>query len=142
MLRLATGNDPGVYFRPLTDYRVICHGFYQRRIDLADQIEAAKRELAIVQQAQQTAEANAVFRKAELDEARTALAAVIEERDAIEVHGKALKAEIDKRNSEIDQLLLYNQAVAAQIAKIQSDAAKAINARTLGMVQAGAGGTN
>jgi len=131
--------QPGTYFRPLRDYRLLFRDYYHQRTLLADEIESNSRKLAINQKTRQRAEEQRDAYTREKTVAEQELAEVEKERDALAAHRKALEARLAQVNQEIDRLLKANQATAVRIATIQRDAASRIDARTRGVAQTGTG---
>ena len=131
----------GKYVRPLRDYQVLFAPSAARTL-LADQIDAATRDMKLVEEAlaqaqeqEEAAKQDVAAAKEDVEEVRRPA------RRGGRLSQDAASRSLDAAKADIDQLLENNQDMAGQIAKLQLEAARRIDQRTRAMAQSGAGGT-
>ena len=127
----------GVFMRQLRDYWGIFRALDWQRLTLQLEIAALDRDLKYAETGQANAESLRTAAQNQVDVSQTELAEVTRKRGVLEAHQKALDAKVKAFKASVEDLIRSNSALAAQIAKIQLDAARKIDARTGAMVRSG-----
>jgi hypothetical protein len=125
----------GVYSRQLRDYGTLLEDFDRQRTLLFDLREATERDKKLVQDALAQAQAQIQACAKDIAETKADVAKLRAERDAVaQLHDSLNRRAADLRK-EVTRLIEANQGIAGQIAKIQLDATRKIDARTRAVVQ-------
>lgn len=129
----------GVFHRQLRDYRSLLELYHKRRTILVDLKESAERDLRYITAAVDDANKQIAFHQQEIAALKADLAKFRAERDAVLAHEKAVEQKLGELRGGIQMLVEDNRNKAAQIARIQLDAARKIDARTRAMAQTAEG---
>jgi hypothetical protein len=141
----AEANDPEErvskdkkYVRELFDYATAFQQLHVERSALIDLIAAAKRNLATILSAMETAELAKKQNEQDKVEAQKEKDVVVAERDAAEASLKEVEALLADRQKAVQQAVSLIQSMAGEVARIQLEATRKINERTRALMQAGA----
>jgi len=135
--RVETDEDgQKTYVRRLRDYDALLKWHHMQRVLLADQQETVRRDHQFAADARTDAEKQLQFRESEAQTLRQKREAVARQRDVVASLARQLQVRAAAYQSAVVKVLSTNKAVAGQIAKIQLDASRRINARTREMAQA------
>jgi hypothetical protein len=126
----------GMFIRTLRDYEVLFDEEHRLRSTVIDQIRVADRDLQYLQQALDDGRLQRQARQKEIRDREQEKQQVLHERDSVVAHEAKLDAAIASMKRAIADLIARNEATIAQVGRIQADAARVINARTAGVVQA------
>ncbi len=126
----------GMFIRTLRDYEVLFDEEHRLRSTVIDQIRVADRDLQYLQQALDDSRLQRQARQKEIRDREQEKQKVLHERDSVVAHEAKLDAAIASMKRAIADLIARNEATIAQVGRIQADAARVINARTAGVVQA------
>jgi Flp pilus assembly pilin Flp len=126
--------------RKLRDYQVLMTIYNVRCILTIDEIDAAQRDLKLVEDALAQAKQQEEAAKRDVAEAKVDAAKYTRERDAVVTYLKTLQQDVETVKTAISKLIENNKAMAGQIAKLQLDAAQQIDQRTRAMARANTGG--
>jgi hypothetical protein len=129
----------GTYRRWLRDYEALFKTYYMQQTILFDQAEALRQDNKYLGAAVAQAELQERFREKEKTQLQADKTKYVRERDAVETHRKALQANVDAVRASVAEIMEYNKETAHQIAEIQSEATRRIDAQTRSMAQAGVG---
>ena len=125
----------GMYVRQLRDYSTLFSEMRRLRSNTQARIEIANRDKQFLDESLADARGLQQARQQEIQDLQQELTLVRRERDAVQNHQTALAAAIDTMKQAIDNMMATNEATVAEIARIQSEAARIINARTVGVAQ-------
>jgi len=131
----------GKYVRLIRDYHVLLGAAGVRRTLLLDQIDAAARDVKLVEDALAQAKQQEEAVKQDVAAAKEEVKKYAAERNAVKTYRTTLEQELGATKAGIDDLLKNNQKMAQQIAKLQWEAVRRIDQRTRAMARSGAGGT-
>lgn len=135
------GNRPadakGVYSRQLRDYAALLANYDRQRTVLFDLREATERDKKLIQDALAQAQARIQACTKEIAETKADLARLRFEGEAVGQLLSSLSRRTADLLKEVQRLITENQDIAGQIAKIQLDATRKIDARTRAVVQSG-----
>jgi len=120
----------GNYLRPLKDYEVLFREQHRQYSRLVDLIEAAKRDKQYVETALADARRQAEFRQKQIALVKAEKEKLLRQRDLVAEHQEAVKTKLDAIEATIQQLLKENRALAGEIARLQVQASREIDART------------
>jgi hypothetical protein len=140
--KAAEASDPedrrmdGKYVRRLRDYNPILERYARERTVLADAMVSGKRDEAGLQEAVTQAKAGEEFCRAEITKLKEEVAKATAERNAVADLAKRLDDSIAQQVKANTQVIELNQAMAADIARYQLEAARAIDRRTGTVAQA------
>jgi hypothetical protein len=130
------------YVRWLRDYQVQFGVQNLHRTLLVDQIDATARDLKLVEDALELAKQQEEAAKQDVASALEEKKEFSRQRDSVTTYLKSVQQELDAAQADIEKRLKSNQKMAEQMAKLQLEAARAIDERTrAAMAQSGAGGT-
>jgi hypothetical protein len=135
------GNVEGTYLRPLRDYGVLFNAYHLQESVLIDLIESAERDKHYMEDAAADAKRQEQFQKDERKQLKAELTKRTGERDVVVAHRKALEAAVAALQTAIAKVISENRTTASQIAEIQMDATRRIDAQLRRMVQSGAAGS-
>lgn len=130
----------GTFVRQLHDYGTIFRRRFAEKTLLADRFEWYQRDIAYLRQSVAEAKEQVAMRQRELQSAKTELQAMTRERDAVQAQVVALQKRVDAVQGLLKQLLAANKQIVDQIAQVQFDAARRIDAKTRAMAQTPEGG--
>ncbi len=125
------------YQRKLRDYGVLFQEYHHRYSLWVEAMEAVKKDQLLIKAAQDGVQEQVNLRGQEIVRLQAEKADEIRKRDAVAAHRKAVEAklaEVEVRNQEYEK---SNQAMVAEIARIQLEATRLIDAQTRKMAQAG-----
>jgi len=147
-------NRDGVFRRRLRDYAALLHAApYGEQYDalipsrrsrqtlLTDLIAIMQRDVQFMQAAAADAKRQVTFRQNEIASLKADLAKIRAERDAVAAHRQRLEQKLKELKAFVEKMLEQNRTMAAQIARIQLEAARRIEARTRAMAQSAEEGT-
>ena len=129
----------GKYVRPLLDYNILFNDEQEKRMLLADTIQALQQDKQLVQEALEEARTQADACAKDIASTKTEKEGMQRERDIVAAHRKDLEKNLGKMEAWIAHLIEINQAMAGRIAKLQLEAVQRIDRRTREMAQSGAG---
>ena len=129
--------DGKTYVRRLRDYEVLFREYHRQRSITVDLVEATTRDKQYIEAALADAKEQEQFRQKEIAALKTDLAKISRERDAVAAHHKILKEKLAAVNASVELAMKTNSAMAGEIAKIQLEASRLIDARTNRMAQSG-----
>jgi hypothetical protein len=130
-------NAKGTYVRRLNDYNTIYRLRHQERIVLGDTFEVLRRDIAAVKSSVAEAKEQVAARTRQIESLKSELGVVNKERAAVTAHFESLRRKSADVEAKVKELIAANQQIATQIAKMQFDAARQIDARTRAMAQTG-----
>jgi len=130
----------GKYVRTLRDYQVLLGAVRVARTLLIDRIDAATRDKKLVEDALALARQQEEAVQAELASAKREVEEFARQRDAVAAYRRLIERELESVRAAIARLIENNQAMAGQIAKLQSEATRRIDQRTRAMARNGIGG--
>ena len=125
--------------RPLRDYQVLLSAASLRHTFLMDRISAAAGDNKFVDEALAQAKQQEEAVQRDLALAKEEVKKSAGEQDAVAAYRKAIQQELDAVKAAVAHLIESNQAMAGQLAKLQSEAARRIDQRTRAMAQSGTG---
>ncbi len=140
--KAAEASDPedrrvdGKYVRRLRDYGPILERYSRERTVLADALVSGKRDEAGLQEAVTQAKAGEELCRAEITKLKEELTKATAERNAVVDLAKRLDEGIAQQVKANTQAIELNQAMAADIARHQLEAARVIDRRTGTVAQA------
>jgi hypothetical protein len=117
---LADGKEDKV--RPLRDYGFLLKEYDRKRAILIELQESISRRKTFTEKALTDAKAQVEFRKKQVAGLEVDLKRMQQERDAALAYQKSLETELKERQSKIKMLIQKNRKMAADIAKMQSEA--------------------
>ncbi len=126
-------------FEYLADYEGLFNEYYHLRAALTDAIASEQADLAAMENSLARAQQRIDQLHKEVAEVKVELAKVEAARDTVANHQQGVQKKVDELQSAIVQTQKANQDAAAEIARIQLEAARRIDERTRNMAQAGAG---
>lgn len=130
----------GTFVRQLHDYGSIFRRRFAEKALLADRFEWYQRDIRYLQESLAEAKEQVAMRQQEIASAKQELQAVVRERDAVKAQEVALQKRIEAITGLVRQLLAENRRIADQIAQVQFDVARRIDAKTRAMAQSPEGG--
>ncbi len=130
----------GTFVRQLHDYGAIFRRRFAEKSLLADRFEWYQRDIAYLRQSVAEAKEQVAMREREVQSAKAELQAMTRERDAAQAQVVALQKRVDAVQGLLKQLLAANKQIVDQIAQVQFDAARRIDAKTRAMAQTPEGG--
>jgi molecular chaperone DnaK (HSP70) len=131
----------GKYVRRLRDYRVQSAVQNMYRTLLTDKIDATARDLKLIEESLAQAKEQDEAAKQDVAAATEEAKEFSRQRDAVAAYLKSVEKELDAAQADIEKRLKDNREMAENMAKLQLEAARAIDERTRSMAQSGAGGT-
>lgn len=126
----------GKYVRQLRDYKTLFDDLRRLRSNFQARIEIAKRDKQFLDDSLAEARNYQVSKQQEIQNRQQELTEVRREREAVQAYQAALQAAISTMQQTIADMMATNEATVAEIARIQSEAARIINARTASVAQA------
>jgi hypothetical protein len=143
------GNDPEdrifktaegskVYVRRLRDYKQLLDGYHLKHAVFVDQFLTLSNDTKYLEDALADVRQQVQFCQKEVDGLKAEYATATKERDAVLAHQRVLQGKVQVFESAVADMIKSNLAVAGEIARIQLDAARRIDARMRTMAQAGA----
>jgi len=139
----AEASDPedrrqdGKYVRRLRDYSLLLERYSRERTELADARESGNRDKQGLEEALAGSKTHEEFTRKELAALKDELAKAKAERDAVAEHLKRLDTSLAQQLKANAQAIELNQAMAADIARRQLEAARLIDRRSGAMAQFG-----
>ena len=127
------GAAQGIYVRQLRDYEIFFKDYHLQETILVDEFESTTRDKQYVDVTLAATQTQLQFREKKKAQLNGELADRQRELGAVGAHRKALESKLDAVSSAITGLIGRNIATAAQIAKIQLEAARRIDQRTRNM---------
>lgn len=128
----------GKYTRRLRDYNTLFDEMRRLRSITQARIEIAKRDKQFLDESLAEARNQQQSRQQEIQDLQQDLTEVRRQRDAAQRYQAALAAAISTMEQAIATMMATNEATIAEIARIQSEAARIINAQTASVVQTAA----
>ncbi len=125
--------------RPLHDYLAVFRSCETYRTLFADRMESITRDLKYLNDAKQDAENEEALTEKEKSQVALEQKRAHKERDAVVQHYEALQRLLANNLAAVKAAITNNLFYAQQIAKLQKDAAEAIDRRTRSMAQFGPG---
>jgi hypothetical protein len=125
------------YVRKLRDYQVYFQEYHHRYSLWVQAMDAVKRDQQLIKAAQDGAQAQVDLRVKEIARLEAEKTDEIRKRDAVATHRKAVEAKLAQIEALDQQLEKSNQAMVAEIARIQLEVTRLIDAQTRKMAQAG-----
>ncbi|MHB8901936.1 MAG: hypothetical protein ACYC6Y_24535 [Thermoguttaceae bacterium] len=126
----------GMFIRTLRDYEVYFAEGHRLRAMIIDRIRAAQRDLQFLRESLEDSRQQRQATQNEITSLGQQLAKAVQERDMVLQHEARLDAAIASMQKVVADLVARNEATLAQVASIQTEAARVISARTAGVVQA------
>ncbi|MGQ9573810.1 MAG: hypothetical protein ACUVUC_00690 [Thermoguttaceae bacterium] len=123
------------YAPQLCDYEVLFNDFYRQRAIRADQINKARRHLAMTEAAIKDAETLVAGLKQDVSTSLQELGQRRREAQDAETLRKGLQATCSQLEAEIQDALQTSRKLAAELARLQLEGARQIDQRTRGMAQ-------
>ncbi len=121
------------------DYEVFFKWYHHWRSVLFDLEESAERDYQYAKVALDGAQRQVALREEEVAQLEQKKVDIVLQRDAAAAHHKLLKAKVAALRAAVTRMIASNKAAAGQIAKIQLEAARQIDARTQRVAQSTAG---
>lgn len=128
-------NAKGMFIRTLRDYEVLFDEEHRIRSLMVDRIRVMERDLKFLQYALDDFRLQKQARQKEIRDLEQEKDKVSLERDSVVAHKAKLESAIASMNKAISDLIERNEATIAMVGRMQSEAARIINARTAGVVQ-------
>lgn len=122
--------------RKLRDYQVLFTNYHHEVSMWREQMEALTRDAQYVEAALQAAQKEVEACQADVAELKTELAKMTRERDAVAAHLKAVESLLTAKKTSLKETLARNRELAGEIARIQWEATRRIDARAQKMAQA------
>jgi hypothetical protein len=119
----------GIFVRQLRDYESLIRWFYRQRAEWTDRLAAAQRTSNYLQRVMADAAVQHQFRQRDVDYFRQEKAREIEERDLVANSRQSLEEKLQSERAEILRLLTENRRMAAEIARAQLEAIRAVEER-------------
>jgi len=141
----AAADDPtdckvdGKYRRHLRDYKQIFRNCETERILFDDMCEVVQKNLAYIQNARDDAKEQLKFAEQTEASLKADLAQSLKERMAVNGHLAVLQKRLEVLQGAVDQKIQDNLGLAAEIAKMQLEAARHVDERTHRMAAFGPG---
>jgi hypothetical protein len=129
--------DSAKFERKLRDYGVYFQEYHRRYSLWVEATEAVKKDQQFLKVAKDAADEQIDLRGKELVKLQDEKKDEIRKRDAVASHCKAVEAKLAEIETLNQQLEKSNQAMVAEIARIQWEATRAIDGQTRKMAQAG-----
>ena len=133
---LQTGQ--GKYFRQLRDYDELFRYYHLQLARVDDQRDVTARHKAYIDAALKDAQAQVQYRQKERDQLVLDIKVGLRQRDAASAHLEAVRERLGAIQQAILRTIQANQAMAAEIARIQQEATRVIDERIRRMARAGA----
>jgi predicted ribosome quality control (RQC) complex YloA/Tae2 family protein len=121
----------------LCDYNTLFEEFYRQTFVTTDRINSAEADLKAVEAAKTAADQQIEQVKKDVADLNVELTKFKRERDAVAAHHQAVKAKLSAMQSAVELTAKANAALAAEIARLQLQAARMIDQRTKRMAQLG-----
>jgi len=131
--------EEGIYLRPLRDYEVIFRDFHRERTEWAQKMAAAMSDKQYAEEARDEALQGLEFRKRQSEALDNVRQRVARRRDLMQQHRQALERKLAELGRAAAELEANNRQLASQIAKVQLDAQRRIDAKTRRMAGPRAG---
>jgi len=125
----------GMFVRRLRDYEILFDEFHRLRAEAEARMKVAERDKQFMDDSKADARLQQAARQKEIQDLQQDLTGILKERDAVQGHEKSLDTAIASMKNAIAQLTARSEAMIAQVAQIQRNAAQIINNRTRGVVQ-------
>lgn len=125
--------------RKLRDYEVLFQVYHKKWSVWTDSMEAIKRDRAFVETALADAKEQVDQRDKEIVQTKAELTDETRKRNAVAKHLKSVETKLVEVNAAIRALDKSNRAMAAEIARIQLEATRRIDAQSRKMAQYGTG---
>ncbi len=127
----------GKYVRQPRDYEELFQQHDLERTEWADKWQTANRNRTYVVDAHDDARRQVQYRQKERDQLEVDKKRYLGERDLAEAHLRAIGEKLVALRAAIEETIKTSQALAGQIAKIQQEATRIIDARSQRMARAG-----
>lgn len=128
-------NAKGMFIRNLRDYEILFDEEHRIRSLMVDRIQVVERDLKFLKDALDDSRLQKQARQKEIRDLEQEKEKVLHERDSVVAHKAKLDAAIASMKKAISDLIARNEATIAMVGRMQSEAARIINARTAGVVQ-------
>lgn len=128
-------NAKGMFIRTLRDYEVLFDEEHRIRSLIVDRIRVAERDLKFLHDAFEDSRLQKQARQKEIRDLEQEKEKVLHERDSVIAHEAKLETAIAAMKNAISDLIARNEATIAMVGRMQSEAARIINARTAGVAQ-------
>ncbi len=125
----ALDSGEGIFLRELRDYERLIHSYHQERTEMADRLVVATRTKNYLAAISADAARQQLFRQRDVDRFRAEKAEQISQRDLVADYLKRLEARLEELRAQAQELVYQNQQRAAEIARIQLEAIRAIEKR-------------
>jgi hypothetical protein len=136
--KLETAEDAKAFAAKLVDYGWLFNELYATRTALLERKAAAEADLkSLTDSVALEEQANATLTK-DIATLTAELTAKEKERDLVQAHQKAVDDRLKEIGNGVEDLLKTNRQIAAEIAKLQLEAARRIDQRVRGVVQTAA----
>jgi hypothetical protein len=126
----------GLYVRQLRDYTQLFNSVRKQNTVLFDETEATKRDKALVDESLADAQRQVQFAQTITTDLKKQLAKKMKEVDTVANLRKLLEEKLKSIESTVESLIEKNKAMAGQIAQLQLEATRIIDARTRAMAKA------
>lgn len=121
--------------RKLRDYAILFTIYHQEHSVWLQKMDAATRDKGYVEAGLEQAKREVAECQKDVADLKEELAQMGRERDAVAAHRKAVEAKLAEVRQALAQTLAENRQVAGEIARIQLEATRQIDARTQKMAQ-------
>jgi hypothetical protein len=125
------------YERKLRDYLVLFQEYHHQYSLWIEAMEAVKKDQAFIKAAQDGAQEQVDLRVKEIAKLEAEKTDEVRKREAVAAHRRAVEAKLAEIEALNQQLEKSNQAMVAEIARIQWEATRLIDAQSRKMAQAG-----
>ena len=136
-LKDPNNKESAKYVRKLRDYGVLFQEYHHQYSLWVEAMEAIEKDQQFIKAAQDLAQEQVDLREKEIVRLGAEKTDEIRKRDAVAAHRKAVEAKLAEIEALNQQLEKSNQAMVAEIARIQGEATRRIDAQTRKMAQAG-----
>lgn len=119
----------GVFVRQLRSYESLLRWYHRQRAEWVDRLAVANRTQNYLKQVMADATLQQQFRQRDVDYFRQEKAREIAERDLVASHRQKLEEKLNTDLAEIGRIIGQNRAMAAEIARIQAEAIRAVEER-------------
>jgi hypothetical protein len=136
MLAAATDPDAAKPTRQLRDYEILFGEQHKLRSMLADRMAAASHDLEYLEAALADAKQQEQYRRDEIARLGKEKTEELKQQQVVTAHLQAVQDKLAETQASIDELIESNRQYAGEIARIQLEATRAIDAQTRRMAQA------
>jgi len=133
------GPDAPKPARQLRDYEILFGEHHKLRSMLSDQMAAAGRDLEYLEAALADAKRQEQFRRDEIARLEQEKTEEIKRQQLVTAHLEAVQAKLAEVQTGIEEVMEENRKYAGELARIQLEATRAIDAQTRRMAQASGG---